>query len=169
MAGFHIRTVGLLRIYNALSGLVEAAEAEHDWWVGTVVTYSAFLEFGTRKMPARPFFQPAILRVARKLGADHEVKARTVGQRMSGRSLWALMVGDERGLVAKVAFSLEREVKVVIREKGLILTGNLRGSIVAAPTLPVMREESLKTLPLFYEVPGQYRLHDRSSIVDLES
>jgi len=80
------------------------------------------------------------------------------------------MVGDERGLVARLAFALEREVKQTIREKGLIDTGNLRGSIVAAPTLPRMKEESLRTIPLFTQpTSGRGQLIDRASITDTES
>lgn len=144
-----IRTVGLGRLFDALTSMIEAAEREGDWWVGTVVRYSSFIEFGTSKMRARPYFQPSILRVARRLDF---AKARTIGDRKRGRSMWAVMVDpdaetdSDSPLAERLALELEREVKETIKEKGLIDTGHLRASIVAAPTLPRMKRESFNSM-----------------------
>lgn len=170
-AGAAMRTLGLAQLTRTLNTVIDAAqEAEGTWWVGTVVVYSSFLEFGTARMTAKPFFQPAILAVGRQM---ENVTPRTIGRDpKNGRALWGLMVSDsEDGSLARtVAFALEREVKQQIKRKGLIDTGNLRASIVAAPALPRMKRESLQKLPKQIVVEtedGGTRTVDRDEIVDL--
>lgn len=169
--GLAMRTAGLAQLTRTLNTIVDAAQhAEGQWWVGTVVVYSSFLEFGTARMPAKPFFQPAVLKVGRDLD---NVTPKTIGEDpKSGRSLWGLMVSDSAdGTLARtVAFALEREVKQQIKAKGLIDTGNLRASIVAAPSLPRMKAESLEKLPSQIVVEtedGGTRTVDRDEIVEL--
>ncbi|WP_436933692.1 hypothetical protein [Halovenus marina] len=102
-------------------------EERRDWMdsktmqVGTAVEYSIYLEFGTSKMDAKPFFRPALVEAQRDLEsfvADN-----------TGKSLRTIDSADE--LVETIAFALERRVKEIITEKGLIDTGALRASVQA--------------------------------------
>jgi hypothetical protein len=107
-----------------LDGLQSALDAvddlQDDWGdsdaqylVGTGVEYGIYLEVGTRNMDPKPFVRPAVDNVAARVEqivADADA-------------------ADEA--VARVAFSLEREIKQIITEKGLIDTGTLRASVVA--------------------------------------
>lgn len=129
-----IQTAGLAQLIGVLGEMRDAAESEVPWWVGTVVVYAPFLEFGTAKMMARPFWKPAVLQVAREM-VGRGVKARRVAQQEDGRKLYSLiMTGKEdSSFTRELAFRLERAVKQQIRRKGLIDTGNLRASVMAAP------------------------------------
>lgn len=213
-----IRVSGLIEARQALGALVQVAEnieESGDWWVGTVVQYSAYLEYGTARMRPHPYFRPALRRAASKIGgADiHEVSPGGVAglgrqevvpgreeftARFSGAPSPAKLGGVTPGGVSPAtranklgsfemspakrnppvkrmvaalegvsprsfAFLLEREVKEMIRRKGLIDTGNLRASFVAAPSLPRMKAESLQKIDI---AAGGTR---REDIVNLEA
>ncbi len=131
MAGFGLVTTGVSELASELDRLSRAAAQQnaHDWWVGTIVEYAIYPEFGTRFMLARPAFREAIRRVSKRLGLTAE---------LSPAKLLEALIAPDQSLVALIAFELEREVKIVIREMGLILTGNLRGSYAAGPSLDAM-------------------------------
>lgn len=93
------------------------------WHVGTAVEYSIFLEYGTSKMDPKPFFRPALAEAGRDLAAFvRDNSQKTLSQ-----------VDGPQELVRTIAFALERRVKEIITEKGLIDTGTLRASVKAVP------------------------------------
>jgi hypothetical protein len=93
------------------------------WVVGSAVEYAIYLEMGTRDLDPKPFLRPAIHEARQSLRqfvADN-----------TSTTLDAIETADE--LVRTVAFALERRVKEIITEKGLIDTGALRASVAAVP------------------------------------
>ena len=100
------------------------AQPSGTWVVGTAVEYSIYLEYGTSKMDPKPFFRPALAAYQANLeaavAADTE---KTLDQ-----------VDGPEELVRTIAFGLERRVKRIITQKGLIETGTMRASVKAVPT-----------------------------------
>lgn len=215
---FLVRMSGLAEaraVFATLQSVAENIEEAGDWWVGTVVQYSSYLEWGTAKMRPRPYFRPALRRAAAKFGGAeiHEVAPGGVAAlgrqeivpgreeftaRFSGAPSSTKLGGAVPGGVSPAtrahklgsfemspakrnppvkrmvaalegvsprafAFLFEREVKQMIRRKGLIDTGNLRASFVAAPSLPRMKAESLQKIDI---AAGGTR---REDIVNLDS
>lgn len=103
-----------------------------DWsgggtaYVGSAVEYAVFLEYGTSKMDPKPFFRPAIAEATADIEGFIESHTET--------SVDGIDSADE--LVKTIALTLERRVKEIITDKGLIDTGTLRASVVAVPTSP---------------------------------
>lgn len=113
---------GLEAAINRLDELEDDVETLTTYTVGTAVEYSVYLEFGTSKMDAKPYFRPAINEV-RAQGVDGFIAHNT---RTSVETL-----PDADAVIRVLALALERRVKEIITEKGLIDTGTLRASIVA--------------------------------------
>jgi len=113
---------GLEAAINRLDELEDDVETLTTYTVGTAVEYSVYLEFGTSKMDAKPYFRPAINEV-RIEGVDGFIAHNT---RTSVEAL-----PDADAVIRVLALALERRVKEIITEKGLIDTGTLRASIVA--------------------------------------
>jgi hypothetical protein len=110
-------------LVETLEDLQQQASGGGSYYVGTAVEYSIYLEVGTSKMDPKPFFRPALNEARRDLETFIERNTTKV-------------VGDietARELVRTVAFALERRIKEIITQKGLIDTGTLRASITAAP------------------------------------
>lgn len=56
---------------GTLKNSIKAMKQRDRYWiVGAGVEYSAYLEFGTVRMEARPFFKPACERIARRFAAQ---------------------------------------------------------------------------------------------------
>jgi hypothetical protein len=113
---------GLEAAINRLEQLEDDVETLTTYTVGTAVEYSLYLEFGTSKMDAKPFFRPAINEI-RAQGVDGFIAHNT---RTSVETL-----PDADAVIRVLALALERRVKEIITDKGLIDTGTLRASIVA--------------------------------------
>jgi len=97
------------------------SQSSGSWYVGTAVSYAVYVEFGTSKMDAKPFFRPALVEAKRDLSEFiRENTQKTLQQ-----------VDDPAELVRTIAFALERRVKEIITEKGLIDTGTMRASVKA--------------------------------------
>ena len=79
------------------------------WVVGTNVYYSVFVEFGTSKMPAQPFFRPAV--------------------RMAERNVQSYIQSHEslETAIAAIAYDVEGMAK----KKAPVDTGRLKSSITA--------------------------------------
>jgi hypothetical protein len=75
-------------------------------------------------MDARPFFRPVISEVRQK-GIEDFLNDHT--------EYTASQIEDLDSLVAALALAIERRVKEVITEKGLIQTGTMRASVAAIP------------------------------------
>lgn len=123
------------RAMAALFAALGAAIAAEDgsWWVVVGADYGVFVHDGTRRRAARPFLQRAIFRVARQW-KPKGAKAVSIGNPTSGKATWAIMVGSEK-LARQIAFAVEGEAKRAATEMGAVDTGNLRATIVAAPTV----------------------------------
>lgn len=132
------------------------------WTVGTAVFYAPFHEFGTAHITPRPFFRPAVHRVARKFdakkrytGAYRFAPARGVqpqhlplgraparpGETGAPR-IWQVWFQPEGQLGKKMAAALRNEVQQVIREKSIIDTGTLHDSIAWGSSPEKMLEKS---------------------------
>jgi len=113
---------GAEAVLSRLEELEDDLEKLPTFTVGTGVFYSVFLEFGTSKMDAKPFFRPAVNEV-RLQGIDGFIAHNT---RTSVETLPSV-----EAVIRVLAFALERRVKEIITDKSLIDTGTLRASIVA--------------------------------------
>lgn len=146
---------GLTDVFGELEELErEFGESGSDWVVGTNVDYAPYLEFGSSPHVIRaqdaealrfrnqegdviyrisvhhpgtdptPFFRPAANEV-RLQGGPGFIRHNT------NRSPEA--IDSAREYVATLAFALQRRIQEIIRNKGLIDTGNLRASVRAVP------------------------------------
>ena len=122
---------------NGIGSLREEFDDRIDDWsgggtvfVGTAVEYSLFVEFGTSEMNARPFFRPVI--------NDARIDTEGFLDRNTQTSISEIDSADR--LVRTLALAIERRVKEIITEKGLIDTGTLRASITAVPTESALPE-----------------------------
>ncbi len=113
---------GAEAVLSRLEELEDDLEKLPTFTVGTGVFYSVFLEFGTSKMDAKPFFRPAVNEV-RLQGIDGFIAHNT---RTSVETLPSV-----EAVIRVLAFALERRVKEIITDKGLIDTGTMRASVVA--------------------------------------
>lgn len=123
---------------EGITNLKEEFNDEIDDWsdagsvhVGTAVSYAVFLEFGTSKMDPKPFFRPALA----------EAKADLKGFIRDHTNTTAEAIGSADKLVRVIALALERRVKEIITDKGLIDTGTLRASILAVPQPSALPDE----------------------------
>lgn len=66
---WNARLLGAAQVYAALDTLGDLAAGNPTWVVGTNVYYSVFVEFGTSRSPAQPYFRPAVEHAKRNLGA----------------------------------------------------------------------------------------------------
>lgn len=94
------------------------------FFVGTAVEYAIYLEFGTSKMDPKPFVRPAL--AAYRANLERAIEADT------DKNIEDIDSADE--LARTVAFGLERRIKRIITQKGLIQTGTLRASVQATPS-----------------------------------
>jgi hypothetical protein len=116
-------TADIERAIDEVDDLEEQWSGGTIWTVGTAVNYAIYLEFGTRDMDPKPFLRPAVAEARASLETFIATNTRT--------TLDAIDSADE--LVRIVALALERRVKEIITEKGLIDTGTLRASVAAIP------------------------------------
>lgn len=115
---------GLEAAINRLDELEDDVETVGSYTVGTGVSYSIYLEFGTSKMDAKPFFRPAI----------NEIRAQGVDGFIAHNTKTAVgALPDADAVIKTLALALERRIKEIITDKGLIDTGTLRASVVAVP------------------------------------
>jgi hypothetical protein len=119
---FDLTLDGVETVTESLDDLRDDVETLTPYTVGTGVEYALFLEFGTSKMDAKPFFRPAITEV-RAQGVDGFI-ARHTRTRVAA-------LDDIDSVLRVLSLALERRIKEIITDKGLIDTGTLRASIVA--------------------------------------
>ena len=122
MADFELELEGFRRVLDALDDISDDLRGAGTVTVGTGVEYAVFLEFGTRDMDPKPFFRPALAEL-RVQGVNGFIQSNT--------RLSAEQIDDLDGLITIVGLALERRIKEIITEKGLIDTGTLRASVVA--------------------------------------
>jgi hypothetical protein len=124
MTDFSLDLNGIEQAIDEIDETIEELQTAQRYVVGTGVEYAIYLEGGTSKMDAKPFFQPAINEV-RIQGVDGFIRHNT---RTSVEQL------DTTAQVLRVlAVALERRVKEIITQKSLIDTGTLRASVLAVP------------------------------------
>lgn len=83
------------------------------WEIGPSTDYDVYVEFGTSRMPARPYVKP---------GAEKGMEA--LGELVTKAK-------DVDGLLRLLALKMESGMKYVVKEKDIIDTGNLWRSIEA--------------------------------------
>jgi hypothetical protein len=121
---FELDVGGFEQALDEVDDTLDDLKTAQRYLVGTNVEYAIYLEAGTSKMDAKPFFAPAINEV-RLQGVDGFIRHNT---KTSVEQL------DTVNRVLQVlALALERRIKEIITQKGLIDTGTLRASIVAVP------------------------------------
>ena len=122
MGDFDLALNGVRAAIDRLEEVEDDIETVGSFIVGTGVEYSVYLEFGTSKMDAKPFFRPAL----------NEVRAQGVDGFIRHNTRTSVSAQDDASDVLRIlALALERRVKEIITRKGLIDTGTLRASIVA--------------------------------------
>ncbi len=119
-----VDTGGFEDAFTTLDEYEDDFEDGGTWVVGTAVEYAIYLEFGTSKMDAKPFFRPVLVEV-RAQGVEDFIEDNT------RKTISDIGSADE--LVRSLAFAIERRVKEVITRKGLIDTGTLEASVKAVP------------------------------------
>lgn len=134
-----MRTTGLAAVQLELASYQRGASisGSSEWWVGTVVEYAAFTEFGVRGRPGRPWFRTAIKQTAAMTGVRNTA--------LSPEKMWAALVTPElagRDFAGTVAFQLLRNAKRQIRIMHVIDSGNLRGSVTIGESRGKMRARS---------------------------
>lgn len=123
MANFDFELDGVETLLEDLEDLEERWTGGGEWVVGTRVEYAVYLEFGTSKMDPKPFFRPVLAEV--KTGMENFIDRNT---RTSVDDIDSI-----EEFVQTLALAMERRIKEIITEKGLIDTGTLRASITAMP------------------------------------
>ena len=125
MTNIDAEVEGLQRVLDSLNDLEEDfTDDGPGWLVGTAVEYSIYLEFGTSDMDPKPFFRPVLA----------EVSTKGVRRFVAENSEYALgELDDIDSILAALALGIERRIKEIITQKGLIDTGTLRASIAAIP------------------------------------
>lgn len=123
MADLSLELEGLEETIEDLDRLQERWTGGGSWVVGTAVNYSVFLEFGTSKMDPKPFVRPAL----------HEARRSVEGFIRDNTNTTVSEIDSARELVRVIAFALERRIKEIITEKGLVDTGTMRASVLAVP------------------------------------
>jgi len=137
MADFETELESFNRVLDSLNDIERQLDPGEPVVVGTAVNYSVFLEFGTSDMDPKPFFRPALAELRVK-GIEGFIKDSGIL-----RSKDFSDVEDADEVVDALALTLERRIKEIITEKGLIDTGTLRASIVAVSgTAANLPEES---------------------------
>jgi hypothetical protein len=122
MSDFDLGLDGLDAAIEELEELEADVSTTRSYTVGTAVNYSIFLEAGTSKMDAKPFFRPAI----------NEVRAQRVEGFINHNTRTTINdLDDIDAILQALALALERRIKEIITAKGLIDTGTLRASVVA--------------------------------------
>jgi hypothetical protein len=122
MSDFSLGLDGLEARIEELEDLADDVQTVTTYTVGSGVEYAVYLEFGTSKMDAKPFFRPAI----------NEVRAQGVEGFVAHNTKTSVDALPDIDAVIKVlALALERRVKEIVTEKGLIDTGTLRASVLA--------------------------------------
>jgi len=124
MADFELELEGFQNLVEALNDLEADLESDTSWVVGTAVNYSVFLELGTSDMDPKPFFRPALGELRAK-GVEGFIRDHT--------QTTVEALDDVDQVVAALALALERRIKEIITQKGLIDTGTLRASVLAVP------------------------------------
>lgn len=124
MTNIEAEVEGFRRVLESLDDLEERFDSDRRFLVGTAVNYAIFLEFGTSDMDPKPFFRPALAELRQK-GIERFVE--------DNSNLETEAIRDLDNLLGAVALSLERRIKEIITQKGLIDTGTLRASVLAVP------------------------------------
>jgi hypothetical protein len=136
MADFETELESFERVLESLNDIERQLDPGEPVVVGTAVQYSVFLEFGTSDMDPKPFFRPALAELRVK-GVEGFIEGSGV---LRSDDLGDV---DPDDLVDALALALERRIKEIITQKGLIDTGTLRASIVAVSgTAANLPEES---------------------------
>jgi len=137
MADFETELESFNRVLDSLNDIERQLDPGEPVVVGTAVQYSVFLEFGTSDMDPKPFFRPALAELRVK-GVEGFIKDSGI---LRNKEFSDVEDADE--VVDALALTLERRIKEIITEKGLIDTGTLRASIVAVSgTAANLPEES---------------------------
>lgn len=126
MSEFDVQVSGLASIRQDIEDIEDDIEDPNNYYIGTGVEYSIYLEFGTSKMDAKPFFRPAVAEASRD--PDSFI------QRHENVSPEA--IDDINTYLTVLALAIENRVKEIITKKGLVDTGTLRASVLAVPTDP---------------------------------
>jgi len=135
MADFETELESFNRVLDSLNDIERQLDPDEPVVVGTAVNYSVFLEFGTSDMDPKPFFRPALAELRVK-GVEGFIKDSGI---LRNKEFSDVEDADE--VVDAVALTLERRIKEIITEKGLIDTGTLRASIVAVSGTAANRPE----------------------------
>lgn len=120
-----LRLFGVQQLAKVFKDVADAARFPGEYWVGSAVPYGPFHEFGTQRITARPHWQPTLIAITALYGLASPSR-----QNQFVNS----MIEAPRGLVKRIAFDIERQVKISITSQGIIDTGNYRGSIATGPT-----------------------------------
>lgn len=120
-----LRLFGVSQLAKVFKDVSDAARFPGEYWVGSAVPYGPFHEFGTARIVARPHWQPTLIVITQLYG---------LASPKNQNSFVNSMIEAPRGLVKRIAFDIERQVKISITSQGIIDTGNYRGSIATGPS-----------------------------------
>ncbi len=116
---FALAFTGLTQLASLLKRLEGATFGEA--WVGSAVVYGPFHEFGTAVLQERPHWRVAINEIVAGAAGNTELQEGIIKGLTAG-------AGDSP---MEIALLIERRVKQLITSKGIIDTGNYRGSVAS--------------------------------------
>lgn len=118
--------------------LKKAGDKYGEAWVGSAVIYGPMQEFGTQFLTERPHWRVAIPEIIAEVGGSqkkqNEVLDAMVASEFEGKMLADTTLDAGTTAPIKVALMIERRVKQIMTAKGVIDTGNYRGSITTGRT-----------------------------------
>ena len=129
-----LRVAGASALANTFVSILANSKAEQtrgQWYVVTVVDYAVILEFGSKNVPARPHWRPAMESVADEVsfgGPDND------------EMIHAISVGGN--LTRRMAIRLAKRIRALIRCGGMVDTGNYLASIAEGKTEAIAVAES---------------------------
>lgn len=119
MSGWGTSLFGFANTVDVLRSIQMRFDDDATYVCGPTVEYAVWHEIGTSKMEARPFAKPA----AEAVQANPEQRAQLIA------SAQGIDISTEDGFVRALALAVEREMKRIVKKKGIWDTGTLHGSI----------------------------------------
>jgi len=117
--GWGLSVTGLDALLDAFEELRFRVVDDTVFVVAPTVEYAIYVDRGTAKMEGRPFARPA----AERVQADPIGKARAIA------AAQGIDISTTEGLLKALALAVEREMKLIITQKGAVDTGQLRASV----------------------------------------
>ena len=130
---FLLTTFGISELALFFRLCTKASQDMGEAWVGSAVDYGPYNEFGTRFMEERPHWRIAIPEIISQIGGDPKMQIDVLdamlSRDLSGEGFGQTEFDAKANAPTHIALLIERRVKQIMTQKGVIDTNNYRGSI----------------------------------------